>query len=149
MPDAFAQRHNTVRIRKKNSQKTPATVHKSASRRSSNGRCGRLAARGLALSRSISSTSTARILPGAPVSASKIRFTMASRTPYEANRPPPAYGPVRPVAAATKVLFRDFLLLITSPENALRIQKCAPRERLEGFPLLQNQPVKQCRNSCA
>src|SRR5208282_5362689 len=35
-----------------------------------------------------------------------------------------------------KLLFRDFLLPISSPENASRIEKLAPRERLEGFPLL-------------
>ena len=35
-----------------------------------------------------------------------------------------------------KVLFRDFLLPISSPEIASRIEKLAPRERLEGFPLL-------------
>jgi LysR family glycine cleavage system transcriptional activator len=35
-----------------------------------------------------------------------------------------------------KVLFRDFLLPISSPENASRIEKYAAHKRLEGFPLL-------------
>ena len=34
------------------------------------------------------------------------------------------------------VLFRDFLLPISSPENAVRIHGLARHERLEGFPLL-------------
>ena len=34
------------------------------------------------------------------------------------------------------VLFRDFLLPISSPGIASRIERLAPRERLEGFPLL-------------
>lgn len=35
-----------------------------------------------------------------------------------------------------EVLFRDFLVPISSAENARRISKLPPKERLEGFPLL-------------
>ena len=45
-----------------------------------------------------------------------------------------SFGPIQ--ANEGKVLFRDFLLPISSPENASRIEKYAARERLEGFPLL-------------
>lgn len=45
------------------------------------------------------------------------------------------FGPIL-TDSGRKVLFRDFLLPIGSPENASRIQKLAPAERLEGFPLL-------------
>jgi LysR family glycine cleavage system transcriptional activator len=34
------------------------------------------------------------------------------------------------------VLFRDFLLPVSSPENVARIEALAAQERLEGFPLL-------------
>jgi LysR family transcriptional regulator, glycine cleavage system transcriptional activator len=46
-----------------------------------------------------------------------------------------SFGPVQ-ANGGWKVLFRDFLLPISSPENALRIEKYAAHERLEGFPLL-------------
>lgn len=45
------------------------------------------------------------------------------------------FGPQRPDASAD-VLFRDFVLPISSPENTRRISGVALRDRLEGFPLL-------------
>jgi LysR family transcriptional regulator, glycine cleavage system transcriptional activator len=38
--------------------------------------------------------------------------------------------------ASEDVLFRDFVLPISSPENTRRLSHTKPRERLEGFPLL-------------
>lgn len=46
-----------------------------------------------------------------------------------------SFAPV-PANGGSDVLFRDFLLPISSPENAVRIQGLAMHERLEGFPLL-------------
>jgi LysR family transcriptional regulator, glycine cleavage system transcriptional activator len=46
-----------------------------------------------------------------------------------------SFGPIQS-GGGSDVLFRDFLLPISSPENALRIQGYAALERLEGFPLL-------------
>ncbi|MGH8258081.1 MAG: LysR substrate-binding domain-containing protein [Steroidobacteraceae bacterium] len=46
-----------------------------------------------------------------------------------------SFGPPRE-AANTDVLFRDFVVPICSPENALRLSALTRRERLEGFPLL-------------
>ncbi len=37
---------------------------------------------------------------------------------------------------AADILFRDFVLPVSSPENARRIARLSRRERLEGFPLL-------------
>lgn len=46
-----------------------------------------------------------------------------------------SFGPV--MRADTRdVLFRDFLMPITSPENMRRTARTAPADRLEGFPLL-------------
>ena len=45
------------------------------------------------------------------------------------------FGPQRPDASAD-VLFRDFVLPISSPENTRRISSVALHDRLEGFPLL-------------
>lgn len=45
------------------------------------------------------------------------------------------FGP-HPPEARDDLLFRDFLLPISSPENTHRISNVALRERLEGFPLL-------------
>ena len=44
------------------------------------------------------------------------------------------FGPRRRDAAA--ILFRDFVLPVSSPENARRIARLARKDRLEGFPLL-------------
>jgi LysR family glycine cleavage system transcriptional activator len=41
-----------------------------------------------------------------------------------------------PPVEGRDLLFRDYLLPISSPENTKRISKLAKRERLEGFPLL-------------
>jgi LysR family transcriptional regulator, glycine cleavage system transcriptional activator len=41
-----------------------------------------------------------------------------------------------PETGNADMLFRDFLLPVSSPENAARIQAREPQERLEGFPLL-------------
>lgn len=46
-----------------------------------------------------------------------------------------SFGPVQ-ASSGLKMLFRDFLLPISSPEIELRIRKLPARERLEGFPLL-------------
>jgi LysR family transcriptional regulator, glycine cleavage system transcriptional activator len=46
-----------------------------------------------------------------------------------------SFGPQRP-NARDDLLFRDFVLPISSPENTRRISNVALRERLEGFPLL-------------
>src|SRR6202789_614142 len=46
-----------------------------------------------------------------------------------------SFGPGRP-NARDDILFRDFVLPISSPENTRRISKVALRDRLEGFPLL-------------
>lgn len=46
-----------------------------------------------------------------------------------------SFGPPRE-AANLDVLFRDFALPISSPENTRRISRLRRRERLEGFPLL-------------
>jgi LysR family glycine cleavage system transcriptional activator len=46
-----------------------------------------------------------------------------------------SFGPVRE-GANNDLLFRDFVIPISSPENTTRIAKLRPRERLEGFPLL-------------
>lgn len=46
-----------------------------------------------------------------------------------------SFGPIH-ADSSRKVLFRDFLLPIGSPDNASRIQKLALIEQLEGFPLL-------------
>jgi len=46
-----------------------------------------------------------------------------------------SFGPPRP-NARDDLLFRDFVLPISSPENTRRISNVALRERLEGFPLL-------------
>lgn len=48
----------------------------------------------------------------------EIRFDLARREPGE------------------DVLFRDFVLPVSSPENTRRLTRVKPRERLEGFPLL-------------
>lgn len=45
------------------------------------------------------------------------------------------FGPRRRDVAAD-VLFRDFILPVSSPENTRRIARLSRRERLEGFPLL-------------
>ncbi len=45
------------------------------------------------------------------------------------------FAPPRP-GARDDILFRDFVLPISSPENTRRISKVALRDRLEGFPLL-------------
>lgn len=45
-----------------------------------------------------------------------------------------SFGPEQ--AGPWKTMFRDFLLPISSPENAQRIETYAVQERLEGFPLL-------------
>ncbi len=45
------------------------------------------------------------------------------------------FGP-QPADAATDLLFRDFVLPISSPENTRRISRVALHDRLEGFPLL-------------
>jgi LysR family glycine cleavage system transcriptional activator len=57
--------------------------------------------------------------------------------PYRAGRIDCSisFGPVRRDHTG-EVLFRDFLLPVSSPENAVRIQGLAAQERLEGFPLL-------------
>jgi LysR family transcriptional regulator, glycine cleavage system transcriptional activator len=46
-----------------------------------------------------------------------------------------SFGPQRP-NVRDDVLFRDFLLPISSPENTRRISSVSLRDRLEGFPLL-------------
>ena len=46
-----------------------------------------------------------------------------------------SFGPQRP-NARDDLLFRDFVLPISSPENTRRISSVALRDRLEGFPLL-------------
>jgi LysR family transcriptional regulator, glycine cleavage system transcriptional activator len=46
-----------------------------------------------------------------------------------------SFGPGRP-NARDDILFRDFVLPISSPENTRRISNVALRDRLEGFPLL-------------
>jgi len=46
-----------------------------------------------------------------------------------------SFGPQRP-NACDDLLFRDFVLPISTPENTRRISNVALRERLEGFPLL-------------
>lgn len=46
-----------------------------------------------------------------------------------------SFGPQSP-SAHDDLLFRDFLLPISSPENTRRISSVALRDRLEGFPLL-------------
>lgn len=46
-----------------------------------------------------------------------------------------SFGPLRP-NARDDLLFRDFVLPISTPENMRRISNIALRERLEGFPLL-------------
>ncbi|HTC52683.1 MAG TPA: LysR substrate-binding domain-containing protein [Steroidobacteraceae bacterium] len=46
-----------------------------------------------------------------------------------------SFGPQRP-SARDDILFRDFVLPISSPENTRRISSVALRDRLEGFPLL-------------
>jgi len=46
-----------------------------------------------------------------------------------------SFGPQRR-SARDDLLFRDFVLPISSPENTRRISNVALRERLEGFPLL-------------
>jgi len=46
-----------------------------------------------------------------------------------------SFGPVH-AGGGLKVLFRDFLLPVSSPEIELRIRKLPALERLEGFPLL-------------
>lgn len=46
-----------------------------------------------------------------------------------------SFGPQRP-NARDDLLFRDFVLPISSPEDTRRISNVALRERLEGFPLL-------------
>jgi LysR family glycine cleavage system transcriptional activator len=46
-----------------------------------------------------------------------------------------SFGPQRP-NARDDILFRDFVLPISSPENTRRISNVALRDRLEGFPLL-------------
>jgi LysR family glycine cleavage system transcriptional activator len=45
------------------------------------------------------------------------------------------FGPLRP-NVRDDLLFRDFVLPISSPENTRRISSVALRDRLEGFPLL-------------
>lgn len=45
------------------------------------------------------------------------------------------FGPARR-EADEDVLFRDFVLPVSSPENTRRLSRVKPRERLEGFPLL-------------
>jgi DNA-binding transcriptional LysR family regulator len=46
-----------------------------------------------------------------------------------------SFGPQR-TTASDDLLFRDFVLPISTPENTRRISNVALRERLEGFPLL-------------
>jgi LysR family glycine cleavage system transcriptional activator len=46
-----------------------------------------------------------------------------------------SFGP-RQENAGDEILFRDFVLPISSPENTLRIARVELRDRLEGFPLL-------------
>ena len=46
-----------------------------------------------------------------------------------------SFGPQR-AHARDDLLFRDFVLPISSPENTRRISNIALRDRLEGFPLL-------------
>jgi LysR family transcriptional regulator, glycine cleavage system transcriptional activator len=46
-----------------------------------------------------------------------------------------SFGPQR-AGALDELLFRDFVLPISSPENTRRISNIALRDRLEGFPLL-------------
>jgi LysR family glycine cleavage system transcriptional activator len=46
-----------------------------------------------------------------------------------------SFGPQRP-NARDDLLFRDFVLPISSPENTRRISNVSLRDRLEGFPLL-------------
>lgn len=46
-----------------------------------------------------------------------------------------SFGPLRD-AGATDVLFRDFVIPVSSPENTSRIANLDRRDRLEGFPLL-------------
>ena len=46
-----------------------------------------------------------------------------------------SFGPQR-INAPDDLLFRDFVLPISSPENTRRISRVALRDRLEGFPLL-------------
>jgi LysR family transcriptional regulator, glycine cleavage system transcriptional activator len=46
-----------------------------------------------------------------------------------------SFGPQRP-NARDDILFRDFVLPISSPENTRRLSNVALRDRLEGFPLL-------------
>lgn len=45
------------------------------------------------------------------------------------------FGP-RKREPATDILFRDFVLPVSSPENTKRVARFSRRERLEGFPLL-------------
>jgi LysR family transcriptional regulator, glycine cleavage system transcriptional activator len=57
-----------------------------------------------------------------------------------------SFGPQR-ADAPDDLLFRDFVLPISSPENTRRISRVARRDRLEGFPLLQLDFYKE--DACA
>ena len=46
-----------------------------------------------------------------------------------------SFGPIRD-GSNNDLLFRDFVIPVSSPENTLRIARLGRRERLEGFPLL-------------
>ena len=57
-----------------------------------------------------------------------------------------SFGPRRE-SALDDLLFQDFVLPIGSPENTRRLASIAPRERLEGFPLLHLDFYKEDPNS--
>ena len=57
-----------------------------------------------------------------------------------------SFGPGR-ANARDDVLFRDFVLPVSSPENTRRISKVALRDRLEGFPLLHLDFYKEDPNA--
>jgi LysR family glycine cleavage system transcriptional activator len=57
-----------------------------------------------------------------------------------------SFGPQRP-NARDDILFRDFVLPISSPENTRRISNVALRDRLEGFPLLHLDFYKEDPNA--
>ncbi|MBS0377824.1 MAG: LysR family transcriptional regulator [Proteobacteria bacterium] len=46
------------------------------------------------------------------------------------------FGAEQPAVSESDLLFRDFVLPVASPENAHRLARLKPSERLEGFPLL-------------
>jgi LysR family glycine cleavage system transcriptional activator len=57
-----------------------------------------------------------------------------------------SFGPQRP-NVRDDILFRDFMLPISSPENTRRISSVALRDRLEGFPLLHLDFYKEDPNA--